>query len=133
MRAPNCEVTPVDERGRAGDGVARALATFTPDELARWVIYVDQAERPPGTVTVAGTTLELEVPSVVGFIDELPGANWHHASEVFAVPTGGGVSLRRAAERPVSPGELAGWVVASRPPGCEDWMLLSVGAERESN
>lgn len=101
---------------------ARALARAAFEPRAGAVVYVDTGARPPGTTSAGAVTLSANVPALLVFRDEMPGANWMHpCSYALVDPRTGAVLARAESDRPPTFGRLPrGWVIASDPDALAD-------------
>ena len=116
-----------DDDGTSGDDLwarARAaiVAHWPSGSSERWVLYLDPLLHGAGDETPAGV---LNTTALVGFVDEQPGANWHHAChyELWG-PDTNAVHSRPASQPPLAMAVPSSWRVAWRPSGAKDWQLL---------
>lgn len=111
---------------------ADLLDRLTSDERARWVVYLDSRVRQAGDVLdLAGTHVALDQDAMIAFVDEAPGANWHHPCHYLIAPVRGGETRRYPAGTPPSlDGLPPTWRVLWKPTDCEPWKLIPIRNRR---
>lgn len=115
--------------GEAGfttdDNTARALAAKAFEPRRGTTVYVDTWLRAPGSVQLGTDAHHLDVPAVLVFRDEMPGANWMHpCSYALVDPDTGAVLLRVSSDRPPAFGRLPpSWRLVSDPDGLGDLIV----------
>src|SRR5262245_12724443 len=113
---------PVRMAGQLDEQTTTQCAAAAFPEAHGTVVYADRAVRPAGEVLLGDASIVTEVPSVVVFRDEMPGANWMHPCRYALVnPDTRDVVAARVSDRPPAFGRLpASWIVASDPDQCAD-------------
>jgi hypothetical protein len=113
-------------RVEIAEGAARALAGAAFEPRAGTVVYVNTVLVGPDTAPVGAATLHADVPALLVFRDEMPGANWMHPCRYALVdPHTGSILAQAASDRPPAFGRLPrGWVIASDPDGLADLVVV---------
>ena len=104
------------------EAVARAAGLVAFGVRPRTVVYVNRVPRAPGVPPLADDAFRAEVPALLVFCDEMPGANWMHpCSYALVDPQTRTVLARLPADRPPVFGLLPPtWSVVSDPDGLAD-------------
>ncbi|HEX8712366.1 MAG TPA: hypothetical protein VF730_10870 [Terracidiphilus sp.] len=106
---------------------AAILDALTDKEREASVVYLDAQLRPPGAVSIAGLGLEANVPHVLVFVDQRPGANWMHACRYLLIDPATREITSKESDRPPAFGQLPPtWRIVWRAAGIEDWRLFPI-------
>ncbi len=119
--------TKSQEQQDFGSVLAFVLAELTDSERAMSVVYLDERIRPSGPGSIAGHEFKRDIPYVIAFIDQRPGANWMHPCRYLLIEPVSGRITTIVSDHPPLFGSLPPtWRAVWRSLGIDDWRLLPI-------
>ena len=109
---------------------ATIIAQLTEEERQRSAVYVNQSPLPAGSIKVGGSMVTIDHPSVMAFIDRMPGATWMHPCRYLLIDQNNKQIVFVDSDRPPVFGPLPPtWRIAWKSPGVSDWQLIRIATE----